>query len=188
MQLSKSIDEQMSRSARCGDTGFDSLTSKHHEVLELLVESYETNKQIAQRLGISPSTVKQRLDYAARKLGTTGRYATKIQYERLRQACVPMVCPPEHIPISPLTPQQPPRDWGASPTLQLDDAIPFDRIAPWASVERSTGLEAFVDKLNGKSATSVIMIQAVLLMFLSVAVLAAMGTFLEFDLLRFVTP
>ena len=99
-----------------------------------------------------------------------------------------MVCPPEYIPISPLTPQQPPRDWGASPTLQLDDAMRFDRIAPWASVERPAGLEAFVDKLNGKSATSVIMIQAVLLTILSVAVLAAMGTFLEFDLLRFVTP
>lgn len=178
----------MSRSARSGDTAFDSLTPKHREVLDLLVETFETNKEIAQKLGIAPSTVKQRLDSAARKLRTSGRYATKQEYERLRRACVPMVCPPEHIPISPLPPQQPPRDWGASPTLQLNDAMPFDRVAPWASVERPTGLEAFVDKLNSKSATSLIMMQAVLLMVLAVAVLAAMGTFMQFDLLRFVTP
>lgn len=178
----------MSRSARSGDTAFDSLTPKHREVLDLLVETFETNKEIAQKLGIAPSTVKQRLDSAARKLRTSGRYATKQEYERLRRACVPMVCPPEHIPISPLPPQQPPRDWGASRTLQLNDAMPFDRVAPWASVERPTGLEAFVDKLNSKSATSLIMMQAVLLMVLAVAVLAAMGTFMQFDLLRFVTP
>ena len=178
----------MSRSARSGDTAFDSLTPKHREVLDLLVETFETNKEIAQKLGIAPSTVKQRLDSAARKLRTSGRYATKQEYERLRRACVPMVCPPEHIPISPLPPQQPPRDWGASPTLQLNDAMPFDRVAPWASVERPTGLEAFVDKLNSKSATSLIMMQAVLLIVLAVAVLAAMGTFMQFDLLRFVTP
>lgn len=187
MQLAISTDEEMSRAASSGDTPFDSLTSKHRDVLDLLVESFETNKEIAQRLGIAPSTVKQRLDAAARKLGTKGRYATKLEYERRYRAYVPMVCPPEHIPISPLPPQQPPRDWGASPTLQLNDAMPFDRFAPWASIERPTGPEAFVEKLNALPKLTIIVTQAVLLTILLVVVLTAMGTFLQFDLLRFVT-
>ena len=66
--------------------------------------------------------------------------------------------------------------------------MPFNRIAPWANrVERPTSLEAFVEKLNAVPAVTIIVAQAVLLTILAVAVLAAMGTFSEYDFLRFVT-
>ena len=187
MQLNTSSDCFVARPADGADGALESLTPKQCEVLDLLLAGFETNKQIGQKLGISPSTVKQRLDGAANKLRTSGRSATKREYERLRKACAFSVCPSQYIPISPVPPQQPSRDWGASSTLQLDDAMPFERIAPWASVARPTGLEAFVEKLNGLPAVTIIVAQAVLLMILAVAVLAAMGTFLEYDILRFVT-
>ena len=166
----------------------DSLSAGQCEVLDLLLAGYETNKQIAQMLKIAPSTVAQRLALASNKLRTSGRSATKREYERLRKACAFPVYSPQHIPISAVPPQQPPRDWGATPTLQLNDAMPFNRIAPWANrVERPTSLEAFVEKLNAVPAVTIIVAQAVLLTILAVAVLAAMGTFSEYDFLRFVT-
>ena len=187
MQINTLSDGAISRSVVDGNGALDSLSPGQRDVLEVLTNRFETNKEIAQKLGIAPSTVKQRLDAAARKLGTRGRYATKLEYERVRGAYVPMVYPPEHLPILPLPPQQPPRDWGASPTLHLDDAMPFDRIAPWASVEQPTGLEAFVEKLNALPKVTILVTQAVLLSILSVGGLTAMGTFQQFVLLRFVT-
>ena len=169
-------------------TALDSLTPRQCAVLDLLLAGFETNKQIAQEIGISPSTVKQRLDGAANKLRTVGRSATKREYERLRKECAFLACPSQHIPNMPFPPSQPIWDWEASPTFQLSDATPFDRVAPWAErVERSTGLEAFVEKLNGKSAITVIVFQAVGLVAVAVLVLTMMGTFYNFDFMRFVT-
>ena len=166
----------------------DTLSAGQCAVLDLLLAGYETNKQIAQKLGIAPSTVAQRLALASNKLRTSGRSATKREYERLRRACAFPVYSPQHIPISAVPPQQPPRDWGATPTLQLNDAMPFNRIAPWANrVERPNGLEAFIDKLNAAPAVTIILAQAVLLSLLAIAVLAVLGVFFEFDFLRFVT-
>ena len=56
-----------------------------------------------------------------------------------------------------------------------------------ASVEQPTGLEAFVEKLNAVPAATIIVAQAVMLTILAVTVLTAMGTFSEYDFLRFVT-
>ena len=168
-------------------TTLDLLTVRHRAVLDLLLAGFETHKEIGLELGISPSTVRQRLDGAAAKLRTRGRGATKREYDRLLRSCAFSVCQSEHIPTSPIPPQQQTRDWGASPTLQLNDSIPFDRIAPWASVEQPTGLEAFVEKLNAVPAATIIVAQAVMLTILAVTVLTAMGTFSEYDFLRFVT-
>lgn len=166
----------------------NSLSAGQCEVLDLLLAGYETNKQIAQKLEIAPSTVAQRLSLASNKLRTSGRSATKREYEQLRRACAFPVYSPQHIPISAVPPQQPPRDWGAAPTLQLNDAMPFNRIAPWANVvERSTGLEAFIDKLNAAPAFTIILAQAVLISLLAISVLAVLGVFFELDFLRFVT-
>lgn len=166
----------------------DSLSSGQCEVLDLLLAGYETNKQIAAELRIAPSTVAQRVGGAAHKLRTNGRSATKREYERLRRAYAFPVYPSQHIPISTNQPQQPDRDWSASSTLNLHDAVPFDRIAPWAGrVERPTSLEACIDKLNAASRSTIIVVQAVFVIILAIAVLAALGIFREFDFLRFVT-
>ena len=165
----------------------DSLSAGQCEVLDLLLAGYETNKEIAHELGIAPSTVAQRIVGAANKLRTNGRGATKREYGRLRQACAFPVYPPQHIPISEDNPQQPLWDWSAPSALNLHDAMRIDRFAPWADrVERPTGLEALIEKLNAASATTIIMGQAVLLIILAIAVLATMGIFFEFDFLRFV--
>lgn len=188
IQSSASINGVKERVGADAARALDLLTVRHREVLDLLLAGYDTNKQIALELRISPSTVRQRLDGAAAKLRTSGRGATRREYERLLNACAFPVYPPEHIPNSPLPPQHPARDWGASPTLQLNEAMPYDRLAPWASgVGQPTGLEAFVEKLNAVPAATIIVAQAVLLTILAVAVLAAMGTFSEYDFLRFVT-
>ena len=164
-----------------------SLSAGQCEVLDLLLAGYETNKEIAHELGIAPSTVAQRIVGAANKLRTNGRGATKREYGRLRQACAFPVYPPQHIPISEDIPQQPLWDWSAPSALNLHDAMRIDRFAPWADrVERPTGLEALIEKLNAASATTIIMGQAVLLIILAIAVLATMGIFFEFDFLRFV--
>ena len=165
----------------------DSLAEGQRQVLDLFVAGFGTFKEIALELEIAPSTAKQRFNAAAAKLHTVGRGATIREYQRLLRACVFSVCPPEHIAISPDYPHQPPRDWGATPTLRANDAMPLG-IAPWANgVERTSGLEAFVEKLNGRSTASIIVVQAIALTILAILVVTMMGTFWEFDILRFVT-
>lgn len=188
IQTDDSIECENQRGGASPATALDSLTFRHREVLDLLLAGFETNKQIGIELRLAPSTVRQRLDGAAAKLGTRGRSATKREYERLLKACAFSVCQSEHIPNSPIPPQQPARDWGASPTLQFNEAMPYDRVAPWANgVGQPTGLEAFVEKLTALPTATIIVAQAVLLTILAVTVLATMGTFYEYDLLRFVT-
>lgn len=166
----------------------DSLSNGQCEVLNLLLAGYETNKEIASRLNIAPSTVAQRIGLAAVKLRTTGRGQTKREYERLRKACAFPAYPSQHIPISAENSQQPLWEWPAASTLTLRDAMPLDRNAPWASKAAAPViLEAFVDKLNAASALTVIVGQAVLLGLLAIVVLAILGTFFEFDILRFAT-
>ena len=60
------------------------LTGKQREVLDLLIE-HNTSKQIARRLGISPHTVDQRIQFAKDKLGAVSRNEAALTYRRLLQ-------------------------------------------------------------------------------------------------------
>ena len=60
------------------------LTAKQREVLDLLIE-HKTSKEIARRLGISPHTVDQRIQFAKDKLGAVSRNEAAVTYRRLLQ-------------------------------------------------------------------------------------------------------
>jgi len=60
------------------------LTGKQREVLDLLIE-HKTSKEIARRLGISPHTVDQRIQFAKDKLGAVSRNEAAVTYRRLLQ-------------------------------------------------------------------------------------------------------
>jgi len=55
-------------------TALDQLTSKEREIVQAVVKGL-SNKQIAADFGLSPSTVKNHLYAAFKKLGVTNRYA-----------------------------------------------------------------------------------------------------------------
>ncbi|MCK0127353.1 helix-turn-helix transcriptional regulator [Erythrobacter sp. F6033] len=63
-----------------------SLTQRQAQVLDLALERLE-NKVIAARLGISERTVEVHIEKAARKLGTSRKNPTVIEYERLLDEC-----------------------------------------------------------------------------------------------------
>jgi DNA-binding CsgD family transcriptional regulator len=63
-----------------------SLTGKQREVLDLLIE-HKTSKEIGRRLGISPHTVDQRIQFAKDKLGARTRNEAAAAYRRLREIC-----------------------------------------------------------------------------------------------------
>jgi DNA-binding NarL/FixJ family response regulator len=60
--------------AKDRDAGAESLTEREVEVLQLLAFGY-TNRDIGQRLYISPDTVKTHLEHIYQKLGANDRTA-----------------------------------------------------------------------------------------------------------------
>jgi DNA-binding CsgD family transcriptional regulator len=58
------------------------LTTKQREVMDLLIE-HKTSKEIGRRLGISPHTVDQRIQFARDKLGARTRGEAAALYRRL---------------------------------------------------------------------------------------------------------
>jgi DNA-binding CsgD family transcriptional regulator len=58
------------------------LTDKQRQVLDLLIQ-HKTSKEIARRLGISPHTVDQRIQFAKDKLGARSRSEAAVLYRRL---------------------------------------------------------------------------------------------------------
>ncbi len=63
-------------------SGYAALTEKQRQVLDLLIQ-YKTSKEIARRLGISPHTVDQRIEFAKRKLGARSRQDLAVQYRQM---------------------------------------------------------------------------------------------------------
>lgn len=63
--------------------GFDALTPKQREVLDLLIE-HKTSKEIARNLEISPHTVDQRINFAKRKLQLATRGELANAYRDLK--------------------------------------------------------------------------------------------------------
>lgn len=189
MILTESLaDDRIKRDVPNAKLILETLTEGQCEVLDLLLAGYETNKEIAFKLDISPSTVAQRIGLAGVKLRTKGRGQTKREYERLRRECAFPVYQSQHIPICEVDRQHPPQVRKAPASLLLSDAVSINRIAPWADrFAAPTGLEAFVEKLNALSVSTIIVCQAVLLTILAITMLAILGIFFEFDFLRFVT-
>lgn len=62
--------------------GFDALTPKQRQVLDLLIQ-HKTSKEISRLLGISPHTVDQRIMLARAKLGVATRGEVAQAYRRL---------------------------------------------------------------------------------------------------------
>jgi DNA-binding CsgD family transcriptional regulator len=58
------------------------LTDKQRQVLDLLIQ-HKTSKEIGRRLGISPHTVDQRIQFAKEKLGARSRSEAAVLYRRL---------------------------------------------------------------------------------------------------------
>ena len=76
----------MGRQQSDGEIVLSGLTAKQREVLDLLIE-HKTSKEIARRLGISPHTVDQRIQFAKEKLGATSRNEAAAVYRRLVEIC-----------------------------------------------------------------------------------------------------
>jgi len=74
----------MGRQQSEGEIVLAGLTAKQREVLDLLIE-HKTSKEIARRLGISPHTVDQRIQFAKEKLGATSRNEAAAVYRRLSE-------------------------------------------------------------------------------------------------------
>lgn len=71
---------------RHGDFQLTTLTAKQRQVLDLLIQ-HKTSKEIARRLGISPHTVDQRIQFARDKLGANTRSEAAVAYRRLVETC-----------------------------------------------------------------------------------------------------
>jgi DNA-binding CsgD family transcriptional regulator len=76
----------MGREHSEGEIVLSGLTAKQREVLDLLIE-HKTSKEIARRLGISPHTVDQRIQFAKEKLGAASRNEAAALYRRLLEIC-----------------------------------------------------------------------------------------------------
>lgn len=74
----------MGRQQSEGEIVLSGLTAKQREVLDLLIE-HKTSKEIARRLGISPHTVDQRIQFAKEKLGAASRNEAAALYRRLSE-------------------------------------------------------------------------------------------------------
>ncbi|MET0251477.1 MAG: helix-turn-helix transcriptional regulator [Novosphingobium sp.] len=105
------------------------LTDKHREVLDRLLE-HKSSKEIAIELGISPKTVDQRINSAARKLGTADRRETARAYGNLRQAWERTPYPYSYIPPQPSSGEDSGRETEAA-AFSLGDSQYFPRQAPW---------------------------------------------------------
>ena len=83
-----------------GRKGFDELTAKQREVLDLLIE-HKTSKEISRLLGISPYTVDQRINLARGKLDLANRNEVAHVYRQLVSTYQQPVYDPSYIAQSP---------------------------------------------------------------------------------------
>ena len=85
-----------------GRKGFDALTAKQREVLDLLIQ-HKTSKEISRSLGISPYTVDQRINLARAKLDLANRNEVAHVYRQLVLAYQQPVYDPSYIAHSPFS-------------------------------------------------------------------------------------
>lgn len=105
------------------DRSVADLTDRQCEVLELVLRHF-SSKEIAVRLGISPSAVDQRLDGARQKLGAATRTEAARIYADLRDldgACERLPYEPFGVP-DPDAPGQQELDDRSEPLFRLSDA------------------------------------------------------------------
>ena len=92
-----------------GRKGFDDLTAKQREVLDLLIQ-HKTSKEISRLLGISPYTVDQRINLARAKLDLANRNEVAHVYRQLVSTYQPLVYEPSYIARSPFSADSRQRD------------------------------------------------------------------------------
>lgn len=85
-----------------GRKGFDELTAKQREVLDLLIE-HKTSKEISRLLGISPYTVDQRINLARAKLNLANRGEVAHVYRGLVSTYQQSVYEPSYIASTPFS-------------------------------------------------------------------------------------
>jgi len=153
----------------------ESLTGKQREVMDLLLH-HNTTKQIARELGISPSTVDQRIMAVREKWGTIDRNETARLYGHFLEICGKSPCGFSQVePFPPARPQ----DYGdlpRSPQFEIADVSPPGRLnSPWFEPDRSRwALEAFDARFGKKGRVMLIIalafaLAATLLLSLSIA-------------------
>jgi len=151
------------------------LTVKQSEVMDLLL-LHNTTKQIARHLGISPSTVDQRIMAVRDKWGTIDRNETARLYGHFLEMCGKSPC--GFSQVEPLPPAQP-EDYGdlpRSPEFEIADVSLLGRLnTHWYEPDRSRwALEAFDARFGKKGRVALIIalafaLAATLLLSLSIA-------------------
>ena len=147
----------------------ESLTEKQTEVLELLVQ-HNTTKQIARQLGISPSTVDQRILAVRDKWGTIDRNETARYYAHFLEMCGKSPCGFSQVELASRGEHEPHRELPRSPIFEVADV---HASGPWFETEtRGWVLEAF-DARFGKFGRIVAIV--VLAMAIAVTVVASLA-------------
>lgn len=82
VQSQELLDDLSSLAPQAANASVEELTSREREVLDLLAEGL-TNRGIAQRLAISPLTVKSHVDAILGKLGAQGRTEAVVRAARM---------------------------------------------------------------------------------------------------------
>lgn len=147
----------------------ENLTNKQIEVLELLAQ-HNTTKQIARRLGISPSTVDQRILGVRDKWGTIDRNETARLYAHFLEMCGKSPCGFSEVELTRRDVHEPSRELPRSPIFEVTDVRAS---GPWFETEtREWVLEAF-DARFGKFGRLVAIV--VLAMIIAVTVVASLA-------------
>ncbi len=107
-----------------------SLTDRQTEVMEHAA-AHLPNKEIARKLGLSPSTIEQRFQYVKAKLETADRASTIREYVRLRAICGQTAYGFSHLDPEPELNQFPPQDAAqddraVQPNMAADDYSSLD--------------------------------------------------------------
>ncbi len=124
-----------------GRKGFDELTAKQREVLDLLIQ-HKTSKEISRLLGISPYTVDQRINLARAKLDLANRNEVAHVYRQLVSTYQQPVYDPSYIARSPFSADSRQRDDTEveTPSTVLQLASAAQAIAPgYGTITASVG-------------------------------------------------
>jgi len=149
------------------ENALNSLTDKQRQVLDLLIE-HKTSKEIARRLGISPHTVDQRIQFAKDKLGVRSRSEVAQTYRRLLEVYGQLTYEPSCIADPPRKTDE--RDGAQGPLSQsVQSAAEADfRVVP-ASFEGRNGALVRLGWILGVAVLLVFFIISMLVMYSQIA-------------------
>ncbi|WP_144096745.1 LuxR C-terminal-related transcriptional regulator [Croceicoccus sediminis] len=154
---------------------FDSITAKQHQVMERVLD-LKTSKEIARDLGISPSTVDQRINAVRDKLNASDRASAARAYANAKAIWEKTTCGSSHVAIAPDSKPIELTDLPTSSEFELRDAAAWR----WGETEERPLVLKAVDERFGKlGRVALIMTLAVglaILLVAGVALAQALGT------------